>query len=438
MQCVIRDGAAGKAYKKVFPSSLTFDPPGEQLAYVAQVGEGRFLVVVDGVEKPPHENIGLHLKFSPDGRSLAYAAKDGGQWRVLLDEEPGPPHDDVYVKMIRYSGDGSRIAYPAQDSVGFYMIIQDRGHPEGTQEYGPYEDVTVASLSNDGTRIAYAIRRGDLWSMTVDGIEEMLATAYGKGTPLFGTDGYSAGYTALVEGHWLLVINGEIINVISGEISERAFVATIEETFWNQTLHHMAPGSALLLADPYTTFSDIDGRAADPAVLRLAPGPHNITVDLKELRGGAQGVDVRVEIPAPGIYMLAFEYEQHSRGEQLVENLIPSLGGWRVGQFNIEGLRDLGHIPQRWMTFLLEEEKREQQVIGILKQRWRPLEIRQVAAKTAVDMLYGDQIGQDRIIALLSEIVVDESEDREIRRTIWEGLVESGLDDAVPEKPAGL
>jgi hypothetical protein len=264
----------------------------------------------------------------------------------------------------------------------------------------------------------------------VDGVEEMIAEGYGKGTPRFSADGGRVAYTALVEGRWFLVLDGEILAPIIGENSERAFVAAIDEAFWSPDLHRLRPGMAFLVAHPYVTFKAVDGRGANEAVLELPPGPHTVTLDyVHPITGSAFDVELPVEIPGPGIHVLTAESRKFGLWKQMVENLgdldlfLPTT---KVGTVSFDTM-NIDHLAQNYMTMLAMSERKESQVLGLVRQRRRPAAVRSVAAGVAADMLAKGELDSTRAISLLAAVVADTTEDRELRRTIREKLVELGL-----------
>jgi hypothetical protein len=111
---MIVDGIEGKAYERI-GSTIVFSPDSKHVAYIAQSAGKKFVVVMDGREEKPYDNIGNgSLLFSPDSTHLAYGAQSGDKRFVVLDGK----------ELKRYVGVGSRTLIFSPDSKNFAYIAQ--------------------------------------------------------------------------------------------------------------------------------------------------------------------------------------------------------------------------------------------------------------------------------------------------------------------------
>lgn len=89
---------------------------------------GRQRVVVDGVEGPWFDAVGVaSLVFTEDGH-VAYPALRGGAWHVVHDGRLGPAHDGVGD--VALSPDGTRLMYAAARGNGWTVMVD--GQARGT------------------------------------------------------------------------------------------------------------------------------------------------------------------------------------------------------------------------------------------------------------------------------------------------------------------
>jgi uncharacterized repeat protein (TIGR03803 family) len=168
---MVEDGKAGLIYQSVNPDLAVFSPDGEHFAYVGvaaadakqstplavQAAGGRVpqraRVVLDGVEESLHfENI-MRPMFSKDGKHLAYIAGVDGftPTRVVVDGKVGRTY--AKVEKLAISDDGSRVAYAVQRQT-------NQGIPQGFvvdngAEGQPVSAITEVVVSRDGRRMAY-------------------------------------------------------------------------------------------------------------------------------------------------------------------------------------------------------------------------------------------------------------------------------------------
>lgn len=118
-QVCVTEAGPGKAYTQV--GTPAFSSDGQHLAFIARREDFSAVVVLDGAEQQPYQDVSENLCFSPDGKHLAYFAaapggpSQGGQRKVLV-------RDGVEVKTfswldsldpqtMTFSPDGRHLAY---------------------------------------------------------------------------------------------------------------------------------------------------------------------------------------------------------------------------------------------------------------------------------------------------------------------------------------
>ncbi|MBK7773198.1 MAG: hypothetical protein IPI43_03540 [Sandaracinaceae bacterium] len=107
-----------------------------------------------------------------------------GRQRVVVDGVEGPWYDAVGVASLVFTADG-HVAYPARVGSHWHMVHDGRVGPA-------HDGVGEAVLSPDGTHLIYAAARGERWTVVVDGHEQGEWSALQSGS-LRLTPGPSAG-----------------------------------------------------------------------------------------------------------------------------------------------------------------------------------------------------------------------------------------------------
>jgi hypothetical protein len=160
---------------------------------------------------PPYDLVSTPA-FGRDGVSLAYVAERGGERFLVLDGREEPLPDG--------SVSGPPVIRPGNEGVGVIMTSRDgyRLH-EGfaRSEAGggkPYEEAAELAYSNDGRSNAYCARRGQSWFVVVDGRE---GPSFDRVvSPAFSPDGKHLVYRARKEGKRFVVVadtNGRTIRL---------------------------------------------------------------------------------------------------------------------------------------------------------------------------------------------------------------------------------
>lgn len=240
--------ADGKELESQFDDvdTITFSPDGLRLAWVGRRGSKR-VVALDGKEGGPFDTVG-GLTFSADSRRFAYAGADihggltgnKGKGRVVVDGEPGPQFegttlplsnpgaldatdfrglvpilltrgklDPVYASYLLYrfhgisrpifSPDGSRVAYAARRGKNDETVFID-GQPGSASQ----SVVGLPAFSGDGAHVALAVSGADVTKLLVDG--RPVGTGCCAGTDFvtavtFAPDGQRVAYLGVAGGH---------------------------------------------------------------------------------------------------------------------------------------------------------------------------------------------------------------------------------------------
>lgn len=188
---------AGPAYVSVH--DLAFSPDGESLAYGAERG-GRRLVVLDGQEEmlrdgdslveapvvqPDRKGVGAiilrnnqarfyrffsdqggeepgydeagSLVFNRDGSVHAYVARKGTDWFVVVNGAVGAAFDRVISP--KFSPKGNRLVYRARKDGRRFVVVANR-KGKIIRRHPPYEQVFDVEFTADGKSVAYGVKDG--------------------------------------------------------------------------------------------------------------------------------------------------------------------------------------------------------------------------------------------------------------------------------------
>jgi Tol biopolymer transport system component len=246
---VVLDGKPGAKYEAVSKGTLTFSPDSKRLAYVAGKG-GKWTVVLDGAEGKPHTDVlTTPLRFSPDGTKLAYAARiDSGKWAVVVNgkAEPGLDYIGPFTG-LNWSPDSKRLAYAGQLDRQWAMIIDDKGFP--------YDELAWLVFNPDSTEAAFCAQKGGKWVLVVRAPDRMYESRLKSENVLNGTLAYSPDGTLLIYG---AMTDGRPHMVVGGQAAQSFY-----EAIWNANGGHV-------VFDTPTSFSYIALKAGKIYLVREA------------------------------------------------------------------------------------------------------------------------------------------------------------------------
>ena len=202
---VVVDGQPGTPYHRV--SGPVFSPDSGHLAYWAR-DRGKEFVVLNDTPGPRFQGVGLPV-FAPDGR-LAYRFSDGHRWRVMAGKEPGPAFDEIGVVQVEGAGRVNDLADLVFSPTGALAYAARRGADwflvRGQQPGKPFGQVGLPVFSADGARLAFRAARGGREFVVVD---DRPGPAYDfVGTPAFRPDGQDLAHWASDGGQECLVWGG--------------------------------------------------------------------------------------------------------------------------------------------------------------------------------------------------------------------------------------
>lgn len=235
---VIFNGRPGKEYSAV--GKIALSPDGGRHAYAA-LADGRWRMVVDGVEAERSFDAVKTPVFSADGAHLAYEVMDGERWRLAVDGKLNPGTRTRYLAH-EFSADGSRIAYiddvdsqgrgrlvvsdvafGEQETVATgvisMLVSADRSKVAAVMatrgaevlsfafarpdlvERGPrFDGVRDLAFSADGRALAYFAERAGEHFAVLNDKEERIPPVEIVGPPVIRPDGKSFGALVAVEG----------------------------------------------------------------------------------------------------------------------------------------------------------------------------------------------------------------------------------------------
>jgi len=248
---VVVDGLEGKGYDWILPWSLVFSPNSKRVAYEARQGQGlRSLVIVDGVEHGPYEDVRLDVRhlglkaiggFSPNSNRVAYVAKREGKWVVVVDGGDG----------LVFSPDSRRVAYEAERAGKQFVVV------DGVEGKG-YEYVGDVRFGPDSKRVAYTASRDGKLVVVVDGVEsdeyDKIMRPESSPTPIFfSPDGRHVAYRVERRGRSVVVVDGVEGKESDSDVFEVVFSPDGQRVAYRER----RDGTSLVVCD------SIDGKAYD-------------------------------------------------------------------------------------------------------------------------------------------------------------------------------
>ncbi len=121
---LLRDGQSGPEYDQI--GEVAFSIDGRSLAYEAQKGKSRVLVL-DGREWPLEaEVVQGSLMVSPDNKRLALVAVAQDKWQVMVDGRPDPPFDFVIAETLKFSRNSKHSGYLALKGAKLQVVVDGK------------------------------------------------------------------------------------------------------------------------------------------------------------------------------------------------------------------------------------------------------------------------------------------------------------------------
>lgn len=148
--------------------------------------------------------------FSLDGAALAYSADhDGKRFMVLDDREEALPDGWILAGEPVVHPDRKKVGaiFSANGQVFFYVSFLDSGQKENS-----YDEADGLVFNNDGSKHAYAARKGNRWFIVVNGVEG--AEFDRVISPKFSPNGKYLVYRARKDGKRFVVIANKTGKII--------------------------------------------------------------------------------------------------------------------------------------------------------------------------------------------------------------------------------
>ena len=194
---VVVDGVFGPPFDSIYSRTLSFDPEGERVAFVA-VRNGRSTVFLDERAVATHDGV-AKVRFAPNG-TLSFVARDGPRATVRVGSRVSPSHDAVLEYVV---GESGSLAYIARDGDGWRVY-----GPGGT--WGPYLGARSLRLDPGGATL-FVVREDGRESVVRSGER---GPPFAKITDLVvAPDGVRWGYVARDSAHAVVFLDGDTLSV---------------------------------------------------------------------------------------------------------------------------------------------------------------------------------------------------------------------------------
>ena len=234
---VCYDGQEGERYRRVH--SLTFSTFGSHFAYVGQKTQSNSVLVLDGKEGQPYEDIAPDsLKFSLDGGRYAFViglpftnslkTETGKLWapsRVVVDGRESRNYESVATRDLLFSPDGKHLAYLASLSQVLssnHMDVVVRDGVDSQPYQGVLDGTPVFSL--DSQHLAFAAQRNGKWFVVLDAKESSPWDAVANNSVMFAPDSQRLIYRAKRGEDWFLMVGGKAFIRDENGIPQMAFL----------------------------------------------------------------------------------------------------------------------------------------------------------------------------------------------------------------------
>jgi Tol biopolymer transport system component len=208
---VVVDGREGRRHDSVFTGTPVFSPDGRHLAYGGREGNRSF-VVVDRKRGRDYDDLGGMVRFSPDSTKVVYSPNVGKRRAVVVNGDELGLYERVDDSSFVFSANSKRLAYKAGDANSWFVVVDGKrgrtyagvGRPvftpdgrrvahsacercgggagntpamfvvvDGERIGAEYTDIDDRiEFSADGSRMAFAAKRGTAQFVVVDKKEE--------------------------------------------------------------------------------------------------------------------------------------------------------------------------------------------------------------------------------------------------------------------------
>ena len=103
-------------------TEIVASPTGRRFGYAAMRSDGKWVVVVDGVESEAFDSVreGSPV-FSPDAQHVAFAAERDGKWHLVVDGTPSRAYDGEFVGAPVFAG--SEVRGIAKDGNKYVQVL---------------------------------------------------------------------------------------------------------------------------------------------------------------------------------------------------------------------------------------------------------------------------------------------------------------------------
>lgn len=179
----------GPQYDEIFTAEISSG--GEHVAYLARRGE-KIMLVRNGEELPfPEHDLRSHQVVANNGRAFNIAVKGEQFFAVVDGQKTGKSYDEMTSPA--FSQDGSQLAYAVRKGMAWFVVVNGVEGP-------PFDMVVNPQFSPDGTRLVYRARRQGERFLVVADIQGRTIEEHPPyelvWEPVFTADGKSVAYGA--------------------------------------------------------------------------------------------------------------------------------------------------------------------------------------------------------------------------------------------------
>jgi len=351
---VSHNGVEGPPFVGIVTDSLRFSPDSRRLLYLA-TAEGKKYIVVDGALHEQFAFVEPGASFSPSGAHVGWvAANESLMQFAVVDGESKKAYDGIRPPGIVWSPDGEEYAYVATLE-GLQSVV--RGDEEG-----PFlESIVMFAWSRVGNHLGYVARQGDRVFVFYDGALVAEADA-------FGTDGFAFPWQAE---RWAIALRrGESWSLLLDGQEEGSYKNLAPGISFSDDGSHYAyvagrgTGKFLVLdGEPQAEYSNFER-------FRFSPGGRRVCFVVVDEQGRRKVVldgepqSAFLEIPAPGVVFSASGEHYFYVGKNETESVVVLDG---VPGTPAAGLGDVGpaFVGEHLVYSVVEDGKHVLVVDGV-------------------------------------------------------------------------